>query len=64
MLGGHRVEIFDDDVGDASRGESDANDLIRLEGVDVHLEELFVADHEHAIGAELEHLLAHGGDRA
>ena len=64
VLGGHRVEIFDDDVRDPARGESDANDLIGLEGVDVDLEELFVADHEDAVSAELEHLLAHGGDRA
>ena len=64
MLGGHRVEILDDHIGDATGREPDANDLVRLERVDVDLEELLVAHHEHAVRSELEHLLAHRGDRA
>src|SRR5207245_3353020 len=58
VLGGHRVEILDDDVRDAARGEADADDLVRLERVDVDLYDGLVADDEDAVGAELEHLLA------
>ena len=64
MLGRHRVQVLDHHVGDASGGEADADDLVGLERMDVHLEELLVTDDEDAVGAELEHLLAHRGDGA
>ena len=63
VLGGHRVQVLDDDVADPARGEADADDLVGLKRVHVDLHQGLVADDEHAIGSELQHLLADLSDR-
>ena len=63
MLGGHRVEILDDDVSDPTGRQPDANDLVGLQRMDVDLHQRLVADHQDAIRAELHHLVSDLRDR-
>ena len=64
VLRGHRVEILDDDVADPAGARRDADDLVRIERVDVDLRDGLVAYHEDTVGAELEHVPAEVFDRA
>ena len=64
MLGGHGVEVLDDNIPDAARGQSDPDDLVGPKRVHVNLNDGLVADDEDAVGAELQHLFADGCDRA